>query len=476
MKIDPQHIRDFSEGIIQRVDTAIRPPNSVYLGVNLFFDVVFGRGVLREGTRQLGGQITAGKSCLGLHTHITTGGVITPVSVFNILGDVSSKISYYDGAAWNDAQTGLTASAKMRFFTFLDTTAGLNGTDKLSTEDGITWATTGGNLDVGNMPAGKFGLEFLDRAYVAGVAGNPDRLYRSSLPSSGAVSWTVDNDEIDVEPEEGAGSITGLAKVPGYVLVFKERSMKRWDGFSTNPESLMTIGAFNQEAIVMARQSVVFFNPKRGPFETTGALPRFIGRRVIDIIKAIPGSYYTSISGFSDGDRVYFSIGDITLADLHLPNCVLSYSLDYQQWTLLSFPNEFKVFAGRIDDNHNEIMMAGDDDGNVWDVLQGVGDGANGDPFNWLVQKEQLEFGSRGRYKEIARLITYTNSIRNATVSARIEESLNFQPMGNIRKDVMEIVHDLRARYFDLRIQGRGTSGHIIGLEFPDMDINESYT
>lgn len=220
----------------------------------------------------------------------------------------------------------------------------------------------------------------------------------------------------------------------------------------------------------------MFYNPSRGVFETTGGLPRLISRRVQDIIDVVPESYYSSISGGSDGTRIYFSIGDITLGELVLTNCVLAYSLDYSHWTLLSFPNEFKVFSNRVSSNKDEIIFAGDDDGNVWDFLSGTGDGANHDPFNWLIQWEQLEFGSRGRYKELSRLVTYTKSIRNGVVATRAEESTNFKPMGSISKDVMEIIHDLRARYFDIRISGRGTTGHIIGIDFPDLNVNDNYT
>lgn len=475
MKLDTQKIRDTSEGVIQKVDQTIKPPNSVYLGVNVFFDIVLGRAVLRGGTTQLGSQIISGKTCLGLYEHVTTGGTIMPLAVFNAAGDATSVLHGYNGSVWSAVKTGLTASAKMRFTTLLNTTAGLNGTDKISSADGSTWVTTGGNLDVANMPTGKFIEEFLDKVYVAGVAANPDTVYSSSTPDAGAVSWTVGNDSIDVEIEEGAGAITGLSKVPGYLLIFKRRAMKRWDTQSTYPESMMNIGVMSQEAIVKARQSVIFYNPVRGPFETTGGMPRRLGRRIQDIIEAVPTSYYPNISGGTDADRVYFSIGDITLGDLNLTNCVVAYSLDSQHFTLLSFPNEFRFFHRRTTSLGDEILMAGDDNGNVWDVLQGVGDGAAGTPFNYLVQWEELEFGSRGRIKEIARLVTYTKDIRTGVISARVDSTGSFKPLGNISKDVMEIVHDLKGRYFDFRIEGRGKTGHVIGIDFPEPAVNLNY-
>lgn len=475
MRLDTQKFRDCSEGIIQKVDNAIAPANGIYLGLNVLFDTYLGRATLRAGTDQLGAQIVDGKSCLGLWEHITTAGTVVPLAVFNVANDATSTLSKYTTGVWSDAKTGLTAGAKMRFATFLDTTVGVNGTDKISSADGSSWVTTGGNLDVGNMPAGNCVVEFLDRIHTAGVSASPDTLYRSSTPDAGAISWTSGNDTIDIELEEGAGPIRGLAKVPGYVLIFKERSLKRWDGQSTYPESMMTIGALSQEAIVTARQSVMFYNPKRGIFETTGGMPRRISRRVEDIIDAVPSSYYTSISGGSDAERVYFSIGDITLGDLALTNCVLVMSLDTQNWSLLSFPNEIKRFHRRVDSYSDEILMGGDDDGNVWDLLEGIGDGASEAPFDYLFQLNEIEFGSRGRLKEISKVVAYTEGLKNGTLFCKTNGIKNFEPVGKIDKAVEEIVHDLKGRYFELRLQGRAKEGQIIGFDFPSVTVNESY-
>lgn len=472
---DTQKFRDSSEGIIQKVDNSIAPANGIYLGLNVLFDSYLGRGVLRPGTEQIGVQIASGNPCLGLWEHVTTGGTIVPLAVFNAADDATSVLSKYTAGTWSSAKTGLTAGASMRFLTFLNTTVGLNGTDKISSADGSSWVTTGGNLDVGNMPLGNAGLEFLDRVYVLGVSAYPDTLYRSSIQDAGAVSWTSGNDSIDIEPEEGAGPLRAIAKVPGYVLLFKDRSLKRWDGQSTNPESMMTIGALRQEAVIQARQSVMFYNPKRGIFETTGGFPRKISRRVQDIIDAVPSSYYTSIAGGTDGDRLYFSIGDITLGDLSLTNCVLVMSFDTQCWSLLSFPNEIRRFHRRIDSYGDEMLMGGDDDGNVWDLLQGIGDGSTNDPFNYIFQLNELEFGSRGRIKEISKVVSYTEGIRGGALYARTNRIKNFEPVGKVQKDVEEIVHDLRGRYFELRLQGKGTAGQIIGFDFPNVTVSENY-
>lgn len=472
MKIPNFGIRDMSEAVIQRVDGSILPPNSVYLAVNFLFDDILGQAVLRKGSTQIGAQIVDNKACLGLHIHITTSGTKVPLAVFNIAGDATATISKYTAGAWSNAQTGLTAGTKVRFETFLNTTMAINGgSTKYATADGSTWVTSLGNLDIANCPAGNLVKEFQDKVYVAGVSSNRDRLYYSSTPTAGAISWIAGNGFIDVEPEEGAGAITALAKVPGYLLVFKERSLKRWDTQSTYPDSLIDIGTPSQEAVVQARQSVFYFN-KRGIFETVGGYPRKISRRIQDVIEAIPSNYYSTVSGGTDGDRVYFSIGDVTVDGLTINNCVIAYSIDSQAWTMLSFPTEIRRWSKYVDANGDETIMAGDDDGNVWELLKGSQDGAT--DISYAIQYQEQELGSRGRIKDISNMIFYTNNARNCQASCRINGEGNFKPIGTIDKNEKTISKDLKGRYFEIRMQGTARSCQIIGWEFIEPNINLS--
>ena len=472
-KLPPQQLRDVSEGIIQKVDVSITPLNSVCMAVNLVFDDIIGRAVLRKDREQLGSQIIDGKSCLGLYQHVTTAGTKVPLAVFNASGDATAVLSKYTSSTWSNAKTGLTQGAKMRFETLADTTVAVNGTDAISSADGATWVTTGGNLDVGNMPKGTMVREWQDKIFTAGVSGNPDRIYFTSSLTAGVVSWTSGNGYIDIEPEEGAGGITALNKVPGYLLIFKERSLKRWDGSSTYPESLVTIGTPSQEAVVQTKQSCFYFN-KLGVYETTGGYPRKISRRIQEIIEGIPSSYYSSVSGWGDGERVYFSIGDITWRDMAISNVVIMYSIDSQVWAVLTFPTEIKRWSNFVSSDGDEIIMAGDDDGNVWKVFNVD---AQAD-IDWMIQYQPQEFGSRGRTKKMAKIVPFTEYVRSGRVTVMADGKGNFEPLGKnptIQKEVQEIVGDVSGRYFDIRIQGKGRRAEIIGVDFPEIDVNLNY-
>ena len=470
-------IRDVSEAIIQGVDPSILPRNSVYLAVNLDFHSRIGSMVVRDGTTQVGSQVTDGMACLGLHNHITGSGTKVPLAVFNASGGATAVLSKFTAAAWSSAQTGLTADAKVRFVTFLGTTALLQAGNatQYSSANGSTWVSTGGNLDIANIPDGSLAEEFKDRVFVAGVSGNLDRLYYSSVASGGTISWTAGNGFIDIEPEEGAGPITALSKVPGYLLIFKERSMKRWDSKSTFPESMVTIGAPSQEAVVKTKVSVYYFN-KRGIYETTGGYPRRISRRIQDIIAAVPASYYSSVSGWGDGESVYFSLGDITIDGLTISNCVVRYYIESQTWTTYSYPNEFKRWNVYVDSNGDDTVMAGDDDGNVWLVGSGTIDGTA--TIKWTVQYQNQECGFPEQVKTISEVTVLAEKVSNGTLWARtLRNGGDFDVIGNVAGYVSEIKQSHGGNTIEYRMSGESASGSaIISLQMRQIDVALSQT
>lgn len=479
MKLATQSIRDISEGIIQGVDSAVCPKNSVALACNLVFDKVLGRAVLRNGNARIGSRMAAGYECLGLHQHITIDGNKIPIAVFS--GASAPQLFYYNGA-WTGATGTATALTPWRFETFLDTTIALNGTDNLTTADGITWVATGGNLDAANIPVQCTVIrEFLDKLYAAGDPNMPDRLYSSQTPVSGAISWLNDDpspiiDYIDVEPEEGAGGIRALAKVPGYLLIFKERSLKRWDGYSTYPESLVPIGAHSQEGVVMARQSVYFFY-NAAIYETVGNYPRKISRKIQDILAAVYPEMYSAVSGWGDENNVYFSIGQVTLGGKTYDNAVVAYNIDSQTWTMLNYPRWFCRWHQYVDSGGDNHIVAADSDGSVFEM--NIGDYDEGATvtdklnINWHITFQQQEFGSRGLTKDLSKFVVYTKGLKG-TAYGRANER-DWTALGSISKDVQVLTKDLHGQYFDITLIGSGRSGEVIGIDFPEIDVNQNY-
>lgn len=482
MKIDTQQIRDVSNGIIQRIDNLLAPANSVAFAVNVLFGKKLGRGVLREGTALVGAQIADGKSILGLHQFILSNGTKHLLAVVN--GTGNSALYRYITDTWTTESQAGAKDMKHRFLTYLDTVMILDGTNKRSSADGDTWVTSGGNLDIGNCPAGKFPVEWRDRVYVAGVAAALDTVYYSSIPTENAISWTSQNGSITIEPFEGQGAITGLGKVPGYLLIFKERALKRWNGTSTFPDDLCFIGTPSHESIVYGKSTCMFFSASGknsiGIYETNGESTVKISRPIQDIIEAILPANYANVSGYSDGEVAMWSIGDIVYGDITYNNVVILYHAESKTWSALSFPTCFKIFQPYIDSDSSIKIIAGNDDGEIIQLFTGTTDNYTGKTAQTIpydLQYHPMEFGSRGKIKTLTKVVPYAKQALGCQVSYRLDENGGFISTPGIKSDYEnETTIDKQAHVFELRLNGFGTGGstELIGIDILLAQITDS--
>jgi hypothetical protein len=410
---------------------------------------------------------------MGLHQLMLSSGTTKLLAVEN--GASNSTLYSSDaGATWTSEAT-LTKDIKTRFLTFLDTVVFFNGTDSSqSSVDGTTWLSTGGDLDVGNFPKGNVAIEWNDKIYVSGVSGYYNRLYYSSTPSvGGAISWTSGNGYIDIEPEDGGGKITALSKIPGYLLIFKERSLKRWDGSSTYPDDLFSVGATSQEGVTQARGVCYFFSANgKGIYITNGGYPQLLSRPIQAIIDAIPTAYLTSISSYSDGNNVYFSIGDITLDSIVYNNAVLKYNIDSQNWSFYTLGVEPQMWTTYVVSGATYTIF-GDDDSGVVVLNSGTTDGTT--LLEYTYQTQELSFSDK--IQEISRLVVHTRNAPSASVMARVDKG-EWQPLGTVKKDTQLIENFyLRGTVFEFRISGESKEGlsEVSGLTFPDVNVTENY-
>ena len=449
--------------------------------MNLLFSETLGRAVVREGTGLIGTQIADGKEILGLFQFCLSSGTKYFLTVID--GASNSTLYRLITATWTSEGISGVKAVKHRFLTYLDTVMVLDGTNQTSSANGDTWVTTGGNLDIGNCPAGKFAIEWRDKVFVAGVSAAKDTLYYSSTPTAGTISWTSGNGSITIEPFEGQGAITGLGKVPGYLLVFKERALKRWNGSSTFPDDLSTIGTSSHESIVIGKRTCFFFSASYkksiGFYETNGDTTIKVSRPIQSIIEAIPSAKYSSIAGFSDGEIVMWSIGDITYDEITYSNVVALYHMDTRTWACLSFPTEFKVFAQYIDGTTLKIA-AGNDDGEIIEIFTGENDNYTGKsnvPIQFAIQFHPQEFGSRGRVKELSKIVPYVKDGLDCKLSVRVDEESGFKEKGATSVPFEnEIDVEESGHLFEFRLSGAGVGNktEIIGFDVLSPEINET--
>jgi len=466
--------RDVSAGNIQMVSSDIKSKSvintSVPFSLNLLFNKTLGEAESRLGTTRVGAQLSAGNPCLGLFQHLDS----DPTK--HALFAVFDTHIYNVGSS--AASGSLTASADANFATFLNATLMLNGAQKYSYTDAGNWISSGGVFDLTNLPGNaKFPIEFKDRMYCAVT----DRIYYTTAASTStpSVFWTAaGSGSLQAEQEDGGGTLQGINKVPGYLMIYKQRSLKRWNFDSSFPEDLVNIGTQSHKSIVRARGKNFFFYGPNGFYETDGGYPTCISRPVQAIIDGIASSFYSKINGWSDNNDIYWSVGDVTVDwgrgfTESYSNVVLRYNIDMQQWAPLQYYHKFYAMNQYVSGD-DTLIAAGDADGQVLRLNYGNND-YSGHGIKYLLQSPEFDFSNRHYYKTIDDCIyVHTDRTMGAQLQCRLDYG-HWKSIGTVNDIVTEVKVQpkIRARVFEFRIVDitTGEQVKLRGLDFPSVDV-----
>jgi hypothetical protein len=468
--------RDFSKGTIRTVQPSLAPKNSYQLGLNLDSDKIIGALLSRLGTDRLGVQMVAGKPCLGLHQHFETAGTV----LFGVFSDGTNNDIYLASSGAKSLQDD-TKDLKTRFLTYLGATVRVNGTDACKSYTvGGGWIATAGAFDLANMPKFKVLLEWKDRVYGAGVKNGILQYSSIADSTTKTISWTATGStgagQIEVEQEDNGGDIVALAKVPGYILIFKNRTMKRWDGASTYPEDLIKQGVYSQDCVCTAKEMALFINTK-GVWATNGGYPIRISKPIQDFIDNIPGANWGNVYCWADDEYGYFSIGDITIGLDTFINVVLKYNIATESWEVRSYGNTFRIFSQYVDSNGISQIAVGDIDGQILQLNTGYTDfAANPLPITYSLESQDLELGQRALKKNVSVVHLLTENIANGIVLIRnnSNDPKEWKSFGPIQDPITQIIDfKMEGNWFNLKITGTSDSGQvkILGWEFPEKSI-----
>ncbi len=484
---------DFSAGVVAGANESLNPLGSVGLAINFDFDYEIGSASTRLGTFIVGGQMVPGKSILGLHNHVA-GSVSKLFSAINVADDASAVIYDQAGAA---VVEGLTANKKVRLLTFLGSTLAINGADAERAWNGSSWITTAGAFDLANMPGSNLNnlcTIFLDRVYLAGDVANPSRLYYSGLSSGTAVSWTSGNGYIDIDGGNDKGPITAFGRVPGYVLIFKTRSMTRWNFSSAFPEELISYGTPSQESVVSAGGVCAFYSNSnehdKGFFMTNGGAPVPIShdtnRPIKKWVEAIATENETNISGRAINNGFAWSVGDIELDGQTFRNVELCYNRLVNQWSVRTYPTKFTVYASYLDGQSRNVTVAGDDDGCVIELDRPerfvdyiTVDGEPGEqaiPFDIRTHQEKHGFN---QLKEISGSIAFDTRLGEGATPYIVADKKRQIECPSLEKEVDEVKlpDNIKGSYFTYGLRGAMSVGRLIlkEIEVPNIKVLPSY-
>lgn len=318
---------------------------------------------------------------LGIHQLIDT--VNVPATGTQLIV-VNGGNAYYlnNGGTYTSIRAGLTPSQKARFADLLNYTFMVNGADATAIWNGNvsgSFVTTG---SANGAPIGKYIDTFVGRVWIAGNPSYPDRLFWStkSLPAvTQTVTWSTDpttgTQWGDISPNDGE-TITALKKYKNALLVFKPNRIYKVYNISTvDQDPSYTVGTYSQESVVETKAGL-FFHHSTGfyQYNVYGILQE-ISIPIIDIVRAIPASSYTSVAGWidPDGDHINWSIGNVTYGGVSYTNMVVRYRISTQVWTHRVYTVQF-ICSGRYTDGSTLFNIIGTTDGRTYKYNVGTTD------------------------------------------------------------------------------------------------------
>lgn len=490
--LQPFRQSSFHAGMVNSLNESLKPAGSVRLGLNFDFDYEIGSAASRLGTFIVGGQMVAGNSILGLHNHINGANS----KLFSAINDTDDATAVIYDEAGNVVVTGLTASKKVRMKTFYGSTLAINGADAERAWDGSAWITTGGVFDLANMPGANLNnlVEvFLDRVYLAGDTANPFRLYYSGVLTSGTVSWTSGNGFVDIDGGNDRGAITALGRVPGYILIFKQRGMSRWNFSSAFPEELIAYGTPSQESVVSSGGVCAFYSNSneydKGFFMTNGGQPTPIShdnaRPIKKWVEAIQTANESSIAGRALNSGFAWSIGDVTVDGQLYHNVELRYNRILNQWSVRTYPTRFTVYAQYLDGQGRNVTVGGDDDGCVIEIDRPerwvdfvIKNGEPGEvAINFDLRLHQEKHGLNQLKLISDKIVFDTREGQGATPYVRVDGGRMVE-CSSLDRDVCEakLPEAVKGSYFEYGLRGtaQGKRSIIKDIEVPSITPTQS--
>ncbi len=133
--------------------------------------------------------------------------------------------------------------------------------------------------------------------------------------------------------------MTAIVRVPRALLVFKQNHIYRiYGAFSVDSYPAYNVGTYSQESVVQTKDGF-YFHHSSGFYQFNyDGQPTEISRRVIDFVKAIPLTKYSTIVGIWDGfDAVEWAVGPVTVEGVTFANCVMRYTISTQIWTIYDY-------------------------------------------------------------------------------------------------------------------------------------------
>lgn len=458
-----------SGGMQLRTNKFLVRPNELILAKNVTGDII-GSWKTRLGSAKTGNTVEAGNNVLSLFgLEQPSDGSDKHLAVINSGG--AAVLKYNNSGTWTAISgTSWNASTKVEFAAFLNK-AYLVGADS-SNNYITTTSLSGTTLTDTSFPKARYPKVFFDRLYLAdcevGGTRYPSRVYYSSIPTSGAITFTTSTDFLEVQTDDG-DYLTGLATSFGRLLIFKNYSLYTW-----NLTSLVQVddkGTIAHRTIQEFGNRVLYlhYSPTvKGVMLWDGVGSKNISRSIEPILQAVTAANAAAAVSGKLNNHYYLYINDITLdsdtANYYgLPkthtNVLLDYNAADNQWSVHTLPNDVTAFGA-----YNNDLYYGDSAGIVYQWASGNSD--NGTSIVPEIITHNFYTGQPNDRKEFQGVRINMHTPNGARVFCSIDNG-DWLALGECYEPVTYFAINEKGYGIRFKVSGAGTAGPFVfdGLE-----------
>lgn len=420
------------------------------------------------GYSKIGSTIQASKSITSLYNFRQSSSVQKILATVNNSTGVDLELYYSTGGAWTEIPAAQVAWAgfedclvEMESFIGYCFFVGYDAADNVFLPVGsLTGTTFSTATNVTSMPGAKYVKRYRDRIYVANCyngGAQPYRVYFSSVPTAGAITWTTASDFFDVDYSE---EITGIEQNWDRLIVFTEFSAYMYN--QSEKKKVWDTGCANQRSIQNI-SSYMIWGTKDNIFVSTGGQPAPIGNDILELIRRSNSAVWRS--AIVDGEYVLY-LGDTQANGIAYTNCVATYNIDTGMWRWRELKDTVTSLA-RYTSSGTDFLLLGCNDGDVHkkskytDATQITKD--DGSSIVSHFRTKAYDLGDPSIMKKLQKIVAYAERGNGLQLSYRLfndkQEALQkFKPIGTLDR-VVNVFSEGMEGYF-IQFEGRELSGN----------------
>jgi len=426
---------NFVGGANVMVSPFLMADNDLEVADNINVTYRLGAILKRLGYAQVGGALDA-KPITGLHNFRQSSSVQKILATCNNSAGTNLTLQWNNSGTWEDivlssAWDGYEdATVEMEDFLGHCFFVGYDSTDgawlPVASLTGTTFSTS---ANVTSMPQAKYIKRYRDRLYIANcyeTSARPYRVYYSSVPTAGAITWTVATDFIDVDYSE---AITGLGSNWDRLMIFTEYSAYMYD--QSTKKNVWDVGCSNHRTIKNSGAYMMWAN-RDGVWVSTGGRPENIAGKMMDFIKfGTPSDFFAEVID----EEYHLHVGDVTVDGVDYTNCSIIYNIPSSTWRWAEYSDQPTVFAFYNDSGDDRLYM-GTQDGEVMNHSKYTDDtpvySDDGADIQAYFKTKPFDFGIAEEYKSLRKMYAYANRAQGLQLKSLV---LNKNSVGLLKPE-----------------------------------------